>query len=132
MSGNLFPIKLLHLFLEMQDKGVLAKLTQAAQCIKVQSPEDGLVRLVLCSPEVQQTIASTLGTRQIRVRIAVPTDLSLLPLARLAQLEVYGATGEPLQSPIKLVELDNAVANAVQVELFHEVLRAHGSSIPLL
>ena len=130
--SNLFPVKLLHLFTEMKDAGVLAKLARGAEHLPVQAPDDGLTRLLLCSPEVQQVVASGAQGKPFRVRIAVPSDLDFLRLAELAQFEVYGADGEPMQAPARLVDLDQGLANAIQVELFHEVLRAKGSSIPLL
>ena len=132
MSGNLFAVKVLRLFTEMKQAGVLSKMAQGAKSMPVQAPDDGLTRIVMCSPEVVKVVAASLGTKMFRVRIAVPPDLDFLRLSELSQFEVYSAEGAPLKAPVRLEELDSDLANAVQVELFHELLRAKGSSIPLL
>lgn len=134
MSGNLFPIKLLHLFTELKDAGILDKLACGAYAMAkpVAAPADGLTRLVLCSPEVQQAVLALVETPRFRVRIAVPPPLDFLELSERAALEVYSEEGNLLQPPLLLTSLEDGLANAIQVELFHELLRAKGSSIPLL
>lgn len=132
MLNTLFPVKLLQLFVELRVSGALNQLSHAAQHLPVQAPKDGLTRLVLCSPEVQRIVAAELGASQFRVRVAVPPDLGLLRVAKLSQLEVYSADGAPLRPAVKLSEISDQLANAVQVELFHALLKAKGSTIPLL
>lgn len=130
---SLFPVKLFHLVTELQSSQVFAKLAHAAAHLPpVQVPADGLTRLVLCSPEVQQVVAAEVGTRQIRVRLALPTEFDLVSLSNQAQLEVYSAEGTPLQPPRLLTALTGPLANALQVELFHALLAAQGSRIPML
>lgn len=132
MQNTLFPVKLLQLFGEMRECGLLAHLALSSQQLPVQAPDDGRIRLVLCSPEVQRIVAAEVATRQFRVRLAVPADLGLLQVANESQFEVYSVDGTPLQPAIKLSELSDNQANAVQVELFHALLKAKGSGIPLL
>lgn len=131
-SGNLFPVKLLHLFTELQRHGKLDHLAHHAAAFPVQAPADGLLRLMLCSPEVQKVVCAAQKTRMTRVRIAVPPDLDFLRLIDQAQFEVYGEDGAPLGKPVLLTKLEDSIANAVQVELFHTLLRAKGVDLPLL
>lgn len=139
MSGIFFPVQLMHIFNELSQASEVMKgsspflrLARGAVDLPVKSPDDRLVRLILCSPGVQRAVEKMVKVRRFRIRIAVPLSFDMVGLSSLAQFEVYDGDGEPLQAPILLTELDDSLANAVQVELFHELLRAKGSSIPLL
>ncbi|MNR71775.1 hypothetical protein D3C71_24530 [compost metagenome] len=128
MSGNIFPVKLLHIVTEMSRRGLLA-----AHGPAVQSPDDGKTRFILCSPEVQRAVGRTVeDPRNTRVRLAVPADHDIVSLSDGTMLELYDFEGAPLGAPRPVTGLNEDLSNAIQVELFHTLLRSHGSSIPLL
>ena len=130
MSGHLFPIKINSIFHELAKTSSFEKMRH---CHPVKTPDNNLIRLVLMSPEVQQAVALFTGEKYFRIRLAIPHEINdLVKMSNTAQLEIYDGDGNLMREPIKLKDLDINLSNAVQVELFHEILRGNGIHIPLL
>lgn len=130
MSGNLFSVKILAIFTELAKTPAFEAMRHGP---KVNAPDDDLIRLCMTSPEIQKEVAAYTKEKLFRIRVAVPQEIDdLVKISSLAQLETYNINGNQMIAPIKLTDLNNQLANALQVELLHTLLKTHGSRIPLL
>ena len=129
---HLYPAKLFQLFAELESSGALELLEGGARQMACNYPQDGRTRLPLYSPEVLGILQAQLGAKSIRVRIGYPPSLEFAQLSQSAQLEVYSYEGSLIGASTTLTSLPDNLAMAVEVELFHALLRAKGSRIPLL
>lgn len=140
MPGNLFPVKIATLFGELDNSQVLSRMHHTAQMNPVASPEDGLMRILLSSPEVRKEVrrlideedkAGEYKDQSLKVRIATLQFALALADTHRVLLEVYDESGRKRLKALPLIELDDALANAVQVELLTDLLRSHSVFIPL-
>ena len=126
--SHLFPVKVFAMISAMSKLGV----TDSMRKIPVNSPEDGMTRLVLSSPEVFAAVKKKIKLKDFRVRLAFTNDLAdFLSVVDKAQLEVYNLDGNLIEAtPIE--KTNDLMSCAIQVEIFQELLRAKKVDIPLL
>ncbi|KWU17856.1 hypothetical protein AS149_14150 [Burkholderia cenocepacia] len=93
---------------------------------------DGRFRMVLSSPEVLREVRAELNRVDIRVRLAIPKDAPSFGKMGMPTLEIYSMDGSPVGAPVPLPNLESAIANAIQVELLHFLLKERGQDIPML
>jgi hypothetical protein len=132
MSGNIFGVKLMSLHRALTTTGVLAGLVNAASHYGVEYPLDNKERILLNTPDVLKAVCKKYGVRDCRVRIAFPACASFGELVEQTTFEMYSCDKLKLLESARVVELDDDLSNAVQVELFQHLLKAKGIDIPML
>jgi hypothetical protein len=126
--SHLFPVKVFSMISAMSTLGV----TDSMRKIPVNSPEDGMTRLVLSSPEVFSAVKKKIKLKDFRVRFAFINNLDdFLSVVDKAQIEFYNLEGNLIEA-IPLDKTDALLSCAIQVEIFQELLRAKKVDIPLL
>lgn len=131
-SGHLFPVKAFAFVTVLRAlKDDIEKYNRDNMGCCTIGPNDGKIRMVLATPEVIVEVRRKLKVEACRVRFAFPAGETSF-LHGLPYLEVYDIQGTPLMEPIIATELEDALANAVQVELLHFLLKTHGIDIPML
>jgi hypothetical protein len=131
MSGNLFAVKVMAIVAALRAcKDKIDTNNRECRGVAV-GPNDGKIRMLLWSPEVATEVRRKFEVKDCRIRFAFEAKAPSFGLDE-AYLEVYDVEGNPLTDPIKAPKLDDALANAVQVELFHFLLKQHGVDIPML
>ncbi|WP_150126669.1 hypothetical protein [Burkholderia cenocepacia] len=133
MSGNIFPVKAW---------AYASALRAIKERIEAHNREcmgktaldeaDGRFRMVLSSPEVLREVRAELNRVDIRVRLAIPKDAPSFGKMGMPTLEIYSMDGSPVGAPVPLPNLESAIANAIQVELLHFLLKERGQDIPML
>lgn len=131
MHTHLFPAKLAALFEALDSQGVLEFL-RATTSVTVDAPDDDLQRIWLSSPELKRELEKLTHAAKVRIRLAYPDLRAANADLSRTQLEAYGFDGSLIFGPVRLAELEDGLANAVQVELMRELLRAQGVRIPAL
>jgi hypothetical protein len=106
------------------------RLPEKSPDVVLQTPDDELQRIVLCSTEVKREIYRYLRYECSYVRLAFERqespDSGVLP-----QLEVYDASGRLVEGPATLPQLPDPLAYAVEVEVFQMLLKDKGVDISL-
>ena len=130
-SGHIFYVKALGIANALRTvKDRIPGHNQDCRGMQV-GPDDGKIRMVLSSPEVSVEIRRKFQVRDFRARLAFPEGETSF-LEGVPYFEVYDVAGQLLADPIAVPELEDALANAVQVELFHFLLKTKGIDIPML
>jgi len=131
-SGHLFPVKAFAFVTALRAlKDEIEKYNKDNMGCRSIGPNDGKIRMVLATPEVILEVRRKLKVEACRVRFAFPTGETSF-LYGMPYLEVYDVQGAPLMEPVAAPELEDALANAVQVELLHFLLETRGIDIPML
>jgi hypothetical protein len=133
MSGPLFHVKTSAIVgaLRTHKDKIEARVRDAFN-YKPVGPDDGKIRMVMQSPEVSTEVKRKFpDVKFFRIRFAFDVEAPTFGLDH-AYLEVYDTEGNPVTEPIEAPDLDAALGNAVQVELFHFLLKQRDLDIPML
>lgn len=125
MSNTFFPIKLLDITVAMHPH--VGDSTAANTYLNM--PDDGKDRHVLCSPTVNRLTKPEGTPFNTRMRLALLHNDPMLDAAHY-RLERY-VDGELVEST-GLVELDDALASAIEAEIYNFLLRKQGKTITLM
>jgi hypothetical protein len=132
---SLYPVKVRQIIEELTQSSALSRLVQDSSTVPVKHPDDAKQRIVLCSAELRAALREQLleapDLSNSRIRLAIPTDVTKLYVAENTCLEVYDVDGNLLFKPWAVTNLVGHVSSALQAELFHAILRAQGSKIPM-
>jgi hypothetical protein len=132
MHSTLWPVKLFSLFQALEQQGVLKAMTPPT-CFAVDAPDDGLTRIYLNHPDVQNQVRRQFKLRDFRLRIAYPAPLAFMPLVDGARFEIYGAEDRQLvQEPILLCNLNPELSAVIELEFLTKLLETTGIAIPTM
>ena len=131
MSGHIFPVKAMAFVVALRALNEAIEAHNQDCRGTAVGPNDGKTRMVLSSPEVTTEIQRKFNVRGARTRLAFASVVPSFGLDK-AYLEVYDPNGKPLTEAVEIPHLEDALANAVQVELLRFLLKSRGVDIPLL
>ena len=130
MSGIIFPVKALAIVVAL--RGVLGEIAphNHENMGTNVGPDDGRTRMALASPDVCNEVQKMTGVKYFRVRFAFFAH-EVPFLQSMPRVEIYDVDGKPLMEPIEASKLADPLAYAVQLELFHFLLKLRGLDITM-